>query len=155
MINHLCKWYLNFVQLCRLYAQYYFKWVIIDYSGLFLCMALNDDLPSTLTVHQVAETRSKIDCPFNNPDAILASTGRSWDDLVSATWWTVKVDGRSSFRALKMVLLCKTTASTILSDCCTPSFVCTFIDYAINKALWNLCDKIVAVEFGQGWVVKS
>jgi len=32
---------------------------------------LNDDLSSTLTVHQVAETRSKIDCPINAPDAIL------------------------------------------------------------------------------------
>jgi len=42
-------------------------------------------LPINLTVHQVAETRSKIDCPINDPDAILASTGRSWDDLVSAT----------------------------------------------------------------------
>jgi len=28
-------------------------------------------LSLTLTVHQVAETRSKIDCPINNPDAIL------------------------------------------------------------------------------------
>jgi len=33
--------------------------------------ALNDDLSLTLTVHQVAETRSKIDCPVNDPDAIL------------------------------------------------------------------------------------
>jgi len=48
-------------------------------------MELNDDLSSTLTVHQVAETRSKIYCPINDPDAILASTGRSWDDIVSAT----------------------------------------------------------------------
>jgi len=33
--------------------------------------ALNDDLSSTLAVHQVAETISKIDCPINDPDAIL------------------------------------------------------------------------------------
>jgi len=33
--------------------------------------ALNDDLSLTLTVHQVAETRSKIDCPINDQDAIL------------------------------------------------------------------------------------
>jgi len=57
-------------------------------------MAQNEDLPSTLTIHQVpeTETRSKIDCPINDPDAILqkcsldailASTGRSWDDLYS------------------------------------------------------------------------
>jgi len=32
---------------------------------------LNDDLSLTLTVHQVSETRSKIDCPINEPDAIL------------------------------------------------------------------------------------
>jgi len=32
---------------------------------------LYEDLSSTLTVHQVAETRSKIDCPINVPDAIL------------------------------------------------------------------------------------
>jgi len=31
-------------------------------------MALIDDLSSTLTVHQVAETRSKIDCPINDPE---------------------------------------------------------------------------------------
>jgi|GEM_PF-2676218 len=29
------------------------------------------DLLLTLTVHQVAEIRSKIDCPINDPDAIL------------------------------------------------------------------------------------
>jgi len=56
---------------------------------------LNNDLSLSLTVHQVAETRSIIDCPINDPDAILqimfsgchilGSTGRSWDDLVSAT----------------------------------------------------------------------
>jgi len=34
-------------------------------------MALNDDLSLTLTAHQVAETRSKIDCPIKDPDAIL------------------------------------------------------------------------------------
>jgi len=34
-------------------------------------MGLNEDLPSTLTSSQVAETRSKIDCPINDPDAIL------------------------------------------------------------------------------------
>jgi len=34
-------------------------------------MALNDDLLPTLTSTQVAETRSKIDCPINDPDAIL------------------------------------------------------------------------------------
>jgi len=33
--------------------------------------ALNDDLSTTLTIHQVAETRSKTDCPINDPDAIL------------------------------------------------------------------------------------
>jgi len=33
--------------------------------------ALNDDLSLSLTVHQVAETRSIIDCPINDPDAIL------------------------------------------------------------------------------------
>jgi len=33
--------------------------------------ALNDDLSLTLTVHQVAETRSIIDCSINDPDAIL------------------------------------------------------------------------------------
>jgi len=37
----------------------------------FTSKAINDDLSSTLTVHQVAETRSKIDCPINDPDAIL------------------------------------------------------------------------------------
>jgi len=34
-------------------------------------MALNDDLSLTLTVHQVAETRSIIDCPINDLDAML------------------------------------------------------------------------------------
>jgi len=34
-------------------------------------MALNDDLSLSLTVHQVAETRSIIDCSINDPDAIL------------------------------------------------------------------------------------
>jgi len=34
--------------------------------------AINNDLSLTLTVHQVAETRSKIDCPIiNDADAIL------------------------------------------------------------------------------------
>jgi len=56
-----------------------------DRSLLLVTKDLNDDLSSNLTVHQVAETRSKIDCPIYDPDAILASTGRSWDDLVSAT----------------------------------------------------------------------
>jgi len=42
------------------------------------------DLPSTLTVHQVAETRSKIDCPINDADAILQImfTGRH----ISVNW---------------------------------------------------------------------
>jgi len=34
-------------------------------------VSLNDDLSLTLTVHQVAETRSKIDCPINDTAAIL------------------------------------------------------------------------------------
>jgi len=34
-------------------------------------MALNDDLSLTLASKLVAETRSKIDCPINDPDAIL------------------------------------------------------------------------------------
>jgi len=43
------------------------SWFSIRQSGTlalipFFLQALNDDLPSTLTVHQVAETRSKIDC---------------------------------------------------------------------------------------------
>jgi len=36
-----------------------------------LAMALNDDLSLTLASKLVAETRSKIDCPINDPDAIL------------------------------------------------------------------------------------
>jgi len=32
---------------------------------------LKDVLLPTLTCYQVAETRSKIDCPINDPDAIL------------------------------------------------------------------------------------
>jgi len=34
-------------------------------------MGVNDHLSLTLTTKLVAETRSKIDCPINNPDAIL------------------------------------------------------------------------------------
>jgi len=56
-----------------------------------LTKALNDDLPSTLTVHQVAETGSKIDCPINDPDAILQIrfSGRH----ISVNW---TIMGRSS-----------------------------------------------------------
>jgi len=42
---------------------------------------LNDDLSSTLTVHQVAETRSKIDCPINAIVQIMFS-GRH----ISVNW---------------------------------------------------------------------
>jgi len=52
---------------------------------VYVAKALNDDLLPTLTSSEVAETRSKIDCPINDPDAILASTGQSWDTLISAT----------------------------------------------------------------------
>jgi len=44
------------------------EWSVLIY---LLPKDLNDDLSSTLTVHQVAETRSIIDCPINDPDAIL------------------------------------------------------------------------------------
>jgi len=40
-------------------------------SGQSFSMALNDDLSLTLTVYQVADNRLKIDCPINDPDAIL------------------------------------------------------------------------------------
>jgi len=54
-------------------------------------MAINDDLSSTLTVHQVADTRSKIDCPIDDPDAILQImfSGRH----ISVNW---TIMGRSS-----------------------------------------------------------
>jgi len=76
-------------------SKFYNVWSEAE-NEVCIIMGLNDDLSSTLTVHQVAETRSKIDCPINDPDAILQimfsgrhisvkSTGRSWDDLVSAT----------------------------------------------------------------------
>jgi len=53
--------------------------------------ALNDDLPSTLTSRQVAETRSIIDFPINDPDAILQImfSGRH----ISVNW---TIMGRSS-----------------------------------------------------------
>jgi len=55
--------------------------------------AQNDDLSSTLTVHQVADTRSIIDCLVNDPDAILQImfSGRHISVNVN---WTIK--GRSS-----------------------------------------------------------
>jgi len=53
--------------------------------------ALNDDLPSTFTVHQVAETRLKIDSPINDPDAILQIMFSGRHTSVS---WTIM--GRSS-----------------------------------------------------------
>jgi len=58
--------------------------------------ALNDDLPSTLTVHQVAETRSSHDCPVEltliwRPENIIfdmaygSLIGKSIFDLFSVT----------------------------------------------------------------------
>jgi len=56
-----------------------------------ITMGLNEDLPSTLTSSQVAETRSIIDCPINDPDAILQImfSGRH----ISVNW---TIMGRSS-----------------------------------------------------------
>jgi len=47
--------------------------------------ALNDDFSSKVDDRINDRDKQLLDCPINDPDAILASTGRSWDDLVSAT----------------------------------------------------------------------
>jgi len=56
-----------------------------------MIMALNDDLSLTLTVHQVAETRSIIECSINYPDAILQIMFSGRHIIVN---WTIM--GRSS-----------------------------------------------------------
>jgi len=47
----------------------------------------------------IKTNKQLIDCAINDPDAILASTGRSWDDPVSAIYLIIKVGRRSSFGA--------------------------------------------------------
>jgi len=53
-----------------------------------LTMGVNDDLLPTSTSYQVAETRSKIDSPINDPDAILQImfSGRH----ISVNWTIIK-----------------------------------------------------------------
>jgi len=59
-------------------------WFYLDLSKVkkIAVEALNDDLSSKVDDRINERDKQLLNCPINDPDTILASTGRSWDDLV-------------------------------------------------------------------------